>query len=392
MTPRKASLRVAHQGSCPNANATALNSLKGCKCSPSYYTLHRGRDGKAIKSARVKDRRVAGRALIALQFEIDEGRVGQRRPTQLTVREWADEFERITESRVRAGDLKPRTLQGYRETLALARTAIGEVALRELGPSELRDFYELLEGTSPASRLRHLRQLGVCLAAAVDEGHLPVNPATSFTKKLRLRAPKRGKAPFEIGELERLWTAYRSYEAVYLYTARLALETGARLGELVALDWSNVDLTNGRVRIEHHWDAEAGLVPPKSGEERVVYLTPEAHAVLEEWIGVAGAHDEGPVFVNPFGGGRLEQRMVQRRLGSAMKDAAVPRIHPELRLPRSFHSLRYSTSVLMQHRGKHPRLIEQTLGHGSLELTYGVYGGWTPEQLQAEATRDGGTL
>ena len=94
-------------------------------------------------------------------------------------------------------------------------------------------------------------------------------------------------------------------------------------------------------------------------------------------IGVVGAHDEGPVFVNPFGGGRLEPRMVQRRLGSAMQDAAVPRIHPELRLPRSFHSLRYSTSVLMQHRGKHPRLIEQTLGHGSLEPTYGVYGGWT---------------
>ena len=43
-----------------------------------------------------------------------------------------------------------------------------------------------------------------------------------------------------------------------------------------------------------------------------------------------------------------------------------------LRLPRTFHSLRYSTSVLMQRRGYHPRLIEATLGHGSLELTYGV--------------------
>ena len=39
MTPRKASLRVAHQGSCPNANATALDSLTGCKCKPSYYVL-----------------------------------------------------------------------------------------------------------------------------------------------------------------------------------------------------------------------------------------------------------------------------------------------------------------------------------------------------------------
>ena len=237
-----------------------------------------------------------------------------------------------------------------------------------------------------------MRQLGVCLSAAVDEGHLNVNPTTAFTKKLRLRAPKRGKAPFEVGELERLWTAYRSYEPVYLYTSRLAVETGARLGELVALGWADVDLSQGRLRISHTWDGKAGLVAPKSGEQRIVYLTPEARSVLEEWVSVVGAHDESPVFVDPFGGGRLNPRMVQRRLETAMADAGIPRIHSELRLPRSFHSLRYTTSVLMQHRGKHPRLIEQTLGHGSLELTYGVYGGWTPEQLQAEATRDSGTL
>ena len=78
---------------------------------------------------------------------------------------------------------------------------------------------------------------------------------------------------------------------------------------------------------------------------------------------------------------------VLRRLEDAMSDAGIPKLHPELRLPRSFHSLRYTTSNLMQRRGYHPRLIEQTLGHGSLELTYGVYGGWTPDQLAAEAAR-----
>jgi integrase len=52
--------------------------------------------------------------------------------------------------------------------------------------------------------------------------------------------------------------------------------------------------------------------------------------------------------------------------------------------PHSFHSLRYTTSNLMQRRGYHPRLI---LGHSILELTYGVYGGWTPEQMRHEAAR-----
>jgi integrase len=393
MTPRTASLRVAHQAKCSNATQTTLTSVgrgSGCNCSPSYYTFHRNRNGDPVKGSRVKSRQVADRALRKLQVEIDERRVGQSRPKELTFGEWADEFERHTEARVNGGDLKPRTLTGYRESIALGRLSFGDVPLREIGPSELRDLYGRLEGQKPASRLRHLRQIGVCFSAAVDDAHLAVNPVALFTKRLKLKVPKRGKAPFEDAELERLWTAFKPYEAVYGYMARFSAETGARLGELVALDWPNVDLTQGRVYIEFTWDSEGeSLVAPKDSEPRTVFLTGEAKAVLEEWVGVVGVQTEGPVFPNPIGGGRIVARQVQRRLGSAMTDAGVPRVHSELRLPRSFHSLRYSTSVLMQRRGYDPRFIEQTLGHSTLELSLNVYGKWTPDQLQAEANRAG---
>jgi integrase len=391
MTPRTASLRVAHQGTCPNATKTALTSVgrgSGCKCEPSFYTFHRNRDGKPEKGSRIKSRQVADRALRKLQVEIDERRVGQTRRKELTFGEWADEFDRHTEARVKSGDLKRRTLTGYRESIALGRLSFGDVSLQEIGPSELRDLYGRLEGQKPASRLRHLRQLGACFSAAVDDSHLTVNPVSAFTKKLKLRAPKRGKAPFEDRELERMWSAYKPYEPVYGYSARFSAESGARLGEIVALDWHNVDLSNSRVYIEHTWDDEVGLVAPKDREPRYVYLTKEAGAVLEEWVGRVGAHEDGPVFPNPIGGGRLVARQVQRRLGNAMEDAGVPKQHPELRLPRSFLSFRYTTSNLMQRRGYHPRLIESNLGHGTLELTYGVYGGWTPDQLAAEAARE----
>jgi integrase len=171
------------------------------------------------------------------------------------------------------------------------------------------------------------------------------------------------------------------------YAPRFSAESGLRLGELVALDWPNVYLTNGCVYVEWTWDAEAGPVKPKDGDARHAYLTKEARIVIEDWVKVDGARDAGPVFPNPLGGGRLIARQVQRRLGNAMEDAGVPKQHPGLHLPRSFHSFRYTTSVLMQRRGYHPRLIESNLGHSSLELTYGVCGGWTPDQLAAEAAR-----
>lgn len=389
MTARKASLRVAHQGKCPNAGQSRLESVdRACKCLPSYFTFHRGPDGKAIKGERIKTLSVAKSALNLLQVEIDQGRTGQARPKVVTFETWADTFETITEGRVRRGELKGRTLTAYRETLTLARLAFGDVPLKEIGHAELRDFYDMFEKLSPASRLRHLRQLSAAMSAAVDEQILLVNPVPVFAKKLKLRAPKRGKAPFEDGELERLWTALAAVETVYLYSARLAVETGARLGEIVGLDWTGVDLTRGRITILSTWDSDAGeLVTPKSGETRVVYLTKEARGLLEEWVGVVGVHESGPVFADPYGEGRLSVRLVQRRFAAAMTAAGIPKLHPDLQLPRSFHSLRYTTSNVMQRRGYHPRLIEQTLGHGSLELTYGVYGGWTPSQLAAEATR-----
>jgi integrase len=390
MTPRKASLRVAHQGDCPNKNKTALSSVgrgAGCGCEPSYYTFTRDRDGRSVKSPRVKDRRVAERALNKAQVAIDEGRAGVARPNVTSFKDWADEFERQVSLRVDRGELKPRTLVAYRETLELARESIGRTPLRELGAVDLRRFYEGLPTMKPASRDRHLRQLGACLGAAVDDEKLDRSPLPAFRKKLKLTLPKRGKTAFEDGELTRLWAALADDEPVFLYVSQLSVETGMRIGELAALDWHNVNLTEGRVRVEHTWNPVDGLIAPKDRETRVVYLTAEARVVLEGWVKKSGAQDEGPVFPSPTGG-RLSIRWLQRAFSRAMTEAGIPKIHPEIRLPRSFHSLRYTTSVLMQRRGVHPRLIEQTLGHGSLELTYGLYGGWTPEQLAAEATRD----
>jgi len=404
MTPRKVSLRVDHETACPNKGKTTLESTTkraGCKCRPSYYTFQRTPDGKVRKGARVKDRRTAESLVSEAQVDLDRGRTGQARAKVTSLYAWLDEFEAITEKRVERGDIKPRTLEAYCETIAHVRKAIEDVPLRDLGAAELRAFDDRVSVSTagpktravrPASRLRHLRQFSAILSAAVDEGFLEANPVRAYTKRLTqagVRPPRRGKAPFEDAELERLWAALANYEPVYLHACRFSAEAGLRLGELVALDWKNVSTDLSRVYVEFQWDEEEGLVAPKDREPRWVYLTPQAREVLEEWLRVVGEPEpSGPVFPNPLvPGGRLTKRIAQRRLATAMEDAGVPKEHPELRLPRSFHSLRYSTSVLMQRRGYHPRLIEATLGHSSLELTYGVYGGWTPEQLAAEAAR-----
>jgi integrase len=405
VSPRTASLQVSHSSWCPNRTKTSLTSVdrscKAAKCKPRYFTLHRGEgpDGRPtkIRGERFSDRQVAEKALRKLQVQIDEERAGIVREKDVTFREWAETFTEIAQRRVELGTMKPRTLQAYRETLTLYATPVlGSKVLRRIGAPELRAFFDATtttvngEQSSTASRIRHLRQLSVMFSAAVDEGLLPANPVPVFIKKLKLRAPKRGKAPFEDGELLRLWAVYdakvaqkaKPWQPVYRYATEFAAEAGLRIGELVALDLEN--LRGAELRVTHTYSPD-GLVAPKDGEPRTVYLTNEALAVLAAWLPLRGDED-GPLFPNPKGG-RLTIREVQRRLERAMEAAGIPTEHPELGLPRSFHSLRYTTSNLMQRRGYHPRLIEQNLGHSSLELTYGVYGGWTPEQMRQEAAR-----
>ena len=286
----------------------------------------------------MKDRQTANEMLHEAQVALDEGRGGIQRPKVITMHAWLDEFERLTERRVGNGELKPRTLEAYSETLEHVRKSIADISLRDVGLSELRAFDDRVSvtvagtktrATSAASRLRHLRQFSAALTAAVDEGYLESNPLTAYMRKLTrsgVRPPKRGKAPFEDAELERLWTALGSYEDVYLYACRFSAEAGLRLGELVALDWRNVSTDLSRVYVEHGWDEEHGLVSPKDREARWVYLTPQARAVLEEWLGVVGDPEpEGPVFPNPLKeGGRLTPRIAQRRLATAMEDAEHP--------------------------------------------------------------------
>jgi len=391
------SVRVAHSKKCANASKTSLDSVgrgSGCTCEPSYYTFHReplGSDRyKPIKGKRVRDKKTAQDAATRIQRELDAGRVGIVQAKRITFPAWLDQYEKILVAGVEKGDLKPRTQREYVDSLRRAQNAIGHVDLRQITASELQRVDDANAKLAPASRARHLKQLSVCLSRAVDHGYLDTNPVPRFMRTLKLSRsiPKRGKAPFEDGELARLWTGLDDKEApVYRYASEFSVETGLRIGELAALDWHNVSITEKTAKVEFTWNDTDGLIAPKDREQRMIYLTPHSLAVLERWVEIAGAHTDGPVFPSPDTGGRLSIRATQRRFENAMKDAGVPKVHPQLGLKRSFHSLRYSTSNVLQRRGYHPRFIESMLGHSTLELTYGVYGGWTPEQLAVEAAR-----
>jgi integrase/recombinase XerC len=140
--------------------------------------------------------------------------------------------------------------------------------------------------------------------------------------------------------------------------AELLYGAGLRVGELVALDVRDVDLTRAEVR-----------VLGKGGKERVVPLPGAARLALAAWLaprrrpGVLGE----PLFValrarKGEAPRRLDARDVRRRLAQRARSAGLSdRVHP--------HRLRHSYATHLLDMGADLRAIQELLGHASLSTT-----------------------
>ena len=124
--------------------------------------------------------------------------------------------------------------------------------------------------------------------------------------------------------------------------------TGVRVGELVSLNWSDID-----------WENEMVRVIGKGGKERIVPIGSKAIEALKTY----GAHVgmKGPLFKNR-GGGRLSSRSVERIIKSlALKAGFSKEITP--------HTLRHSFATHMLEGGADLRVVQELLGHSNLATT-----------------------
>jgi integrase/recombinase XerC len=132
--------------------------------------------------------------------------------------------------------------------------------------------------------------------------------------------------------------------------------TGVRVGELVGLDWEDIDARLGVVR-----------VTGKGGKERVVPIGESALRALADYAaalrasGARGRGEAGAVFLNARGG-RLTTRGVFGIIEKRLRAAGLPvRVGP--------HGLRHSFATHLLNGGADLRSIQEMLGHASLSTT-----------------------
>src|SRR5918994_2213115 len=182
--------------------------------------------------------------------------------------------------------------------------------LRDLTPAHVRAFKarKIEESLNPNTVGVMQGVLSVALNQALDDGLLPSNPA-AWVKKAALR----GESPMRAlsnEEASRLISAAEGTRDEALIT--LALRTGMRQGELAALRWEDLDLSEkGSVTVRRSADTRTRtrVSTTKTGEERRVGIGARTVAVLkahkkrqlEERMAASSWADPGLVFPNTKG-------------------------------------------------------------------------------------------
>jgi integrase len=136
--------------------------------------------------------------------------------------------------------VEPNTHCYYERMLRLhVAPHIGGVKLAKFGKAHVRGLYAALSasGVSAAMQRKIGTTLTIALNAAVNDDLLPSNPAKKVRKP---KATKQEMCPLDPNQVTAFLNAASHDRLFALY--RTALDSGARPGELLALEWPDVDL------------------------------------------------------------------------------------------------------------------------------------------------------
>ncbi len=262
-----------------------------------------------------------------------------------TVAQFADRFLDWAEV-----NNKPSTLYAkriiVREHLLPAFGALRLDAVR-FAAIESYKAKKLREKFSAKSINNHLAVLGKLLNLAAEMGEVDHVPRVKG-----LRVQKSGFNFLDFEEADRfLGAAEPGWFALLL----VALRTGLRVGELLALRWEDVDLKVGRLVVRRTlWNGQEGS--PKGGRAREVPLGDEVLRVLQEHRHLRAhvfCHEDGSPFTH-----------------SELKDV-VPRTCRRAGLAKrlTMHDLRHTFASHLTMRGVTPVAVKELLGHADLTTT-----------------------
>ena len=259
-------------------------------------------------------------------------------------------------------------------------SSIGRLSLDKVRPSHVEGWVVELrrKGLAESTIRSAYTILRAVLDTAVRDGALASNPAAVIRRPRVTSKEAPYLTPPQLADLLRAAEGSR-----YAPLFALLVHTGLRRGEALALQWSDVDLAKGLLRVRgtlSRIDGELLVTEPKAAKsKRFVPISAPAAGVLRD-LHAAQADERsragsawrqtGFVFTTEFGE-PCDPRNAFRALKVAAARAGLPHV--------GLHTLRHSAASVMLSHGVPLKVVSEILGHSSIAITGDVYGHVAPD-------------
>lgn len=347
----------------------------------------RARRTKTIHGTR-KDAEIA---LAEFVTEANRGLVPEGKPVTF------EEFYHIWQVNYGAKDLAPSTYNRYVGMLeSRILPYLGSFTLEKIKPTDLMKLYDMLEQDTQIKRLaknngertlkplskktilEHHRLISAMLHKAVYWQLLFNNPCERVQPP-RSRKPKRRyyddeQCKIMLSNLNELSTENIKYKVAITLT----VFTGVRLGELMGLEWSDIDFTNGIVSINKssQYLASTGVYtkPPKTPSSfRHISIPDSVIEILEEYkIWYDGQkelcgefwHESNRLFVQDDGK-PMHPSTISKWFVKYIGQIGLPVIN--------FHGLRHTNATFLISQNIDVAVVATRLGHAQITTTFNFY-------------------
>jgi integrase len=268
---------------------------------------------------------------------------------------------------------------GVARTHILSSSLAG-LALDRIRPSHVEGWVVELrrKGLAESTVRSAYTILRAVLDTAVRDGALATNPAAAIR---RPRVTAKEAPHLSPAQVARLLSAADGSRYAPLFG--LLGHTGLRRGEALALQWSDIDLERGLLRVRgtlSRIDGRLVVTEPKTAKsKRFVPLSEPARRLLQDVQNAqaqerraAGSawHATGYVFTTEFGE-PCDPRNAFRALRAAATKAGLPQA--------GLHTLRHSAASVLLTRGVPLKVVSELLGHSSIAITGDIYGHVSPD-------------
>jgi len=359
-----------------------------------YFNQHRqrwqavvelGRDerGKRVQIFRdAKTKKAARQILQKLLRELDDGTYIA--PSDLTVAEYLESWLADV-VRHQVGARTHDRYKGIVRKHLIPR--LGSVKLSALRPDQVQRCYaDLLDaGLSPASVHKVHVVLHGSLRQAVRLRLIQRNPSDDLVLPKIRRPEIKALTDMEIGAM--LAAADGSRVAVPLL---ILVSLGVRRGELLGLQWDDVDLEASTVSVRRTLEeSSAGvhLKQPKTARgARTIALPTSTVAALR-------THHAAQQRARLAGGKAFNKLdlMFPGPNGEPWKPSAFASntrtVFKKAGLTCRLHDLRHTHATLLLRQGVHPKVVQERLGHANVSITLDIYSHCTANMQQEAAAK-----